>query len=215
MIIREPATLITDYLLAAFTAALAWRLLLASRESRSRSQRWWALAFGASAVASFTGGTVHGFPDTLGDRGVAALWLVAMESLVVASLALASAAWISLRLTRRARRVALFLMGAAYAAYAVWLIRNPSFVFAIVAYGSALLVLVACQIDAIRRKQPAARWLVAGVAVSVLAAIVQQSGLSLHRHFNHNDLYHVIQAAAVWLLYRGGLVTTDGEERHA
>jgi hypothetical protein len=44
-----------------------------------------------------------------------------------------------------------------------------------------------------------------GVSVSVLAAVVQQSGWSLHQHFNHNDLYHVIQAVGVWLLYRGAI----------
>jgi hypothetical protein len=46
-------------------------------------------------------------------------------------------------------------------------------------------------------------WILAGVAVSVIAALVQASGLALHRHFNHNDLYHVIQIAAMALLYKG------------
>jgi hypothetical protein len=45
---------------------------------------------------------------------------------------------------------------------------------------------------------------VAGVMVSFAAAGVQQSGFALHQHFNHNDLYHVIQMAGVYLLYRGG-----------
>ena len=40
------------------------------------------------------------------------------------------------------------------------------------------------------------------VALSLVAAGVQQSGWSIHRNFTHNDLYHVIQAVAVWLLYR-------------
>jgi hypothetical protein len=36
-----------------------------------------------------------------------------------------------------------------------------------------------------------------------MAGLVQASGFRLHEHFNHNDLYHVIQTAAVLLLYRG------------
>jgi hypothetical protein len=52
-------------------------------------------------------------------------------------------------------------------------------------------------------RDPASRWILAGVGVSVLAAGVQASGLALHRHFNHNDLYHVIQIAAMILLYAG------------
>jgi hypothetical protein len=37
----------------------------------------------------------------------------------------------------------------------------------------------------------------------VLAAAVQASGFALHRHFNHNDLYHVVQIAAMVLFYTG------------
>ena len=46
-------------------------------------------------------------------------------------------------------------------------------------------------------------WMLAGVAVSVLAGLVQASGFALHAHFNHNDLYHLIQAAAMLLFYQG------------
>ena len=61
-----------------------------------------------------------------------------------------------------------------------------------------------CRLKALawRRDRRAARWMLAGVAVSAIAAVVQQSGWSLHEHFNHNDLYHVIQGVAIWLLYR-------------
>jgi uncharacterized protein DUF6962 len=39
--------------------------------------------------------------------------------------------------------------------------------------------------------------------VSVIGGAVQASGFDLHPHFNHNDLYHVIQIAAMVLFYRG------------
>jgi hypothetical protein len=45
--------------------------------------------------------------------------------------------------------------------------------------------------------------ILAGVAVSLVAALVQASGFALHQHFNHNDLYHVIQVGAMLLFYRG------------
>jgi hypothetical protein len=47
--------------------------------------------------------------------------------------------------------------------------------------------------------------------LSVGAALVQASGFALYRHFNHNDLYHVIQIAAMVLLYRGARRLTDGQ----
>jgi hypothetical protein len=46
-------------------------------------------------------------------------------------------------------------------------------------------------------------WMLAGVGASLAAALVQASGFALHRHFNHNDLYHVVQIAAMLLFYRG------------
>jgi len=41
------------------------------------------------------------------------------------------------------------------------------------------------------------------VGLSVIAGLVQASGFTLHQHFNHNDLYHLIQIAGVVLLYHG------------
>jgi hypothetical protein len=47
------------------------------------------------------------------------------------------------------------------------------------------------------------------IAVSALAALVQYHRVALHQHFNHNDLYHVIQIAGVALFYRGGKLLRD------
>ena len=53
---------------------------------------------------------------------------------------------------------------------------------------------------------PAAPWLLGSILVSVVAGVVQRARLGLHRHLNHNDLYHLTQLAAVYLFYRGGLL---------
>jgi hypothetical protein len=65
-------------------------------------------------------------------------------------------------------------------------------------------VLVAIRLR-VRPIDASGRLVLLGVAVSVAAAAIQQSGWAFHRYFNHNDLYHVVQAAGVWLLYRGAL----------
>lgn len=63
---------------------------------------------------------------------------------------------------------------------------------------------------ALRRQQRiAARWILAGVSISVLAAVIQQSGYALHPRFNHNDLYHVVQIAANFAFYRGASRVRD------
>jgi len=57
--------------------------------------------------------------------------------------------------------------------------------------------------SAIRERDRASRRMLGAVGVSVLAAAVQAGGLAPHRHFNHNDLYHVIQIAAMILFWAG------------
>jgi hypothetical protein len=79
-------------------------------------------------------------------------------------------------------------------------IQNPVFLSAIIAAGTAFAVLVAIQLFA-RPLDAAGVLMLAGVVLSLVAAAVQQSGVAIHRNFNHNDLYHVVQAVALWLLY--------------
>jgi len=45
-------------------------------------------------------------------------------------------------------------------------------------------------------------WILSGFGLSVLAAVIQQSGWPSLAHFNHNDLYHVIQALGLIALSR-------------
>jgi hypothetical protein len=52
-------------------------------------------------------------------------------------------------------------------------------------------------------------WIIASILVAFGGAIVQQSGFALHKHFNHNDIFHVIQMGGMYLLYRGALVLKD------
>ena len=194
--ITEPATLVTDYLLAAFTAVLAWRL----RAMPLWPQQYWAAAFAATAVAGVAGGTVHGFRLMMPPTLTAGLWVLTLEALLVAGLLIIAAT----------HRPVLKPAAAVYAGYAVWVAAHPKFIFAIIGYGAALPVLVAVHWRAwIAERTRASMWILLGVAMSVVAAVVQQSGWAPHPHFNHNDLYHVIQAVAIWFLYRGAVTVAS------
>jgi hypothetical protein len=209
--ISEPATLVTDYLLAIFTGALGWRLGRAARAAEwsgfiqtARRQDWWSVAFLATAAAGAAGGTVHGFQHAMARVLTNVLWLVTLESLVVAAFAVVSAAIVLLGWGRTATFITTFAAAVVLGSYGLWVIKNPVFFSAIVAYAAALVVLVGIRLY-VRPLDGAGRLLIAGVALSAVAAVIQQSGLSIHPSFNHNDLYHVVQAVAIFLLYRSAV----------
>jgi hypothetical protein len=195
--ISEPMTLATDYLLAAAAAIIAVRVLRSAGGEDAR--RWWGVAFIALGLAAALGGTHHGF-------GFAALWKPAVLVLGVASAGMLAGS--ALATARGMWRLALLALAAAkLAVYWAWLWRDDRFIWAVADTGSAFALVALLHLLGWRR--PGSRWILAGVAVSIAAAAIQASGIDLHRHFNHNDLYHLVQLGALLLYYRGVRVLTD------
>lgn len=198
MTIHEPMTMATDYLLCLVAAGFGISLWRAS-------VRPWALAFFFTAAASLAGGSYHGFaPEHW-------LWKATMYAIGLASFFLLSGAVVA-SVNGSAQRMLLTVAVVKFMGYATWMITHDRFVNAIVDYGATLLLVAVLQVISWRnRRAPSAPWVLASIGVSILGALVQQSGFSLHRHFNHNDLYHVIQLVALWLLWRGGRLLTKTE----
>ncbi len=93
--------------------------------------------------------------------------------------------------------------------YAGWMATHDAFRFVIYDYGLAMLAVLLLQLPGLLRRRPAAGWIAAGILVSFAAAAVQALRLAPHPSFNHNDLYHIIQIGAFYLLYRGGRLLQD------
>jgi hypothetical protein len=74
-------------------------------------------------------------------------------------------------------------------------------------YGPALiLILIAAVVQMARTRSVAWALIAGGFAISIVAALLQQAGVSIHPHyFNHNAVYHVVQGIALVLLYYGFL----------
>ena len=53
------------------------------------------------------------------------------------------------------------------------------------------------------RRKAGHKWLWSAVLITFTGLAIQRSGWALHQDFNHNDLYHVVQMAALYCLYRG------------
>jgi hypothetical protein len=201
---NEPDVTITDYLLA--LEAFAFALLIARSATGTALQRWFVIFFAATAAASLVGGTVHGF---FNDSVV--LWRLVLISLGV----VAAAAWaIGARLLF-SDRLAQFVVTAAwveFAAYALMVVFvTDKFLFAIVNYLPATVFLIVAffaryQSNAVT---PLAQGL-AGLLLTLVAAGVQQARLAVHpTYFNHNALYHLLQAIALFLIFRAAIFLTS------
>lgn len=195
MTIHEPMTLATDYLIAVVAVTLG--TILHRRDARS-----WPAAFFAIAAGALLGGTYHGFVHVMTPLAAAILWRATVYAIGFATLFLFFGVSGDLIRNRRLRLTIEIFALVEFVVYMAWISFRPDFLYVILDYGSALLLIGGAAIASWKRL-PEAGWFVASVVTSVVAAVVQQSGIALHRHFNHNDLYHVIQIAALWLLYRG------------
>ena len=179
----EPVTSITDYMLAVAAAWFAWSLWRAG-------QRACSLTFMFTSLGAFFGGTSHAFASE-------ALFKPAVYSIGLASMFLligAKPSWAIVAVLK-------------FIAYATWMITHDDFKYVIIDYGVTLILVAILQSIAwFDSRAESAPWIVGSICVSVAGALVQQMNVDLHPHFNHNDLYHVIQLVALWMLYRGGLL---------
>lgn len=204
MTLHEPTTALTDLALSALSIGCAVALGRRARAHGSQAAAWMAATLAAAGVAALAGALAHGFGPEMLPAAADVLWRATLHAGGLMSFCLiASSAAAALRgSVRTAFYVAALVELLAFAA---WVALHPEFRWLVLDYGLAILASAALHLARLRRgDRPGAAWILAGLGVSVAAALVQRSGLALHPHFNHNDLYHVVQTVGTWLLYRGG-----------
>jgi Family of unknown function (DUF6962) len=200
----EPDVTLTDYALAIECALFASLIYFRGDPATPLRPRF-ALLFAAISIATFTGGTVHGFfpdPETLGYRILWTATLIAAGLAAFATWAIGARLWLSEKAERRLFTLALteFL---AYAATVLFV--SQEFWIAIVNYLPPTLFLLIVFYELHRHMK--IRELQVGTigwVLTFVAAAVQQGRIALDPvYFNHNSLYHVIQAIALFLIFWG------------
>lgn len=209
--IAEPAVTLTDFALTLECAAFAWAFQR-GRQAGDRLGTWFVVFFCAAGLAALAGGITHGFLVDDASLVHGLVWDATLLAIGVTALA----AWmIGARLVLRAalargvRTTALTLFVAYAAAVASGV---DTFLIAISAYlPAALFLLAVFGTHYVRTRRPAFLPGMVGVALTFVAAGVQQAGIGLHPvWFDHNALYHIIQAAALWFLFCTGRGLVSG-----
>jgi hypothetical protein len=209
MSFSEPTTMVTDYVLVVLCSIFAWHLWRVGKAAAQASVCAWAAGFACFGLASFAGGTVHGFATIFSQAILQELWKLTAYAVGLASFFLLVGT-LSACIVPSVRRFAMLIPYAQLIVYAFWMATHDDFRYIIYDYAFTNLGILGLQFHAgIANRTMSAPWLVGGVLVSFLAAAAQVSGVSLHQHFNQNDLYHVIQISGMCLFYKGVLVLKD------
>lgn len=202
MTISEPAVTLTDYGLAVECAVFVC-LLFRQKSEQVSLRSGFVVFFAALGVAASAGGTMHGFfPDESSPIHVA-LW----NSTLIAIGVVALSAWGIGGQLLFARREAFLIFIAASAIFLVYsliviYLRN-TFLVAVLHYLPAVVFLFAAYLlKFLRGRRGHFLMGLIGLGLTFIAAGVQQAGIAVHpRYFDHNALYHLIQAIALLLLY--------------
>lgn len=204
--------MLTDLLLGMCNARWGIALLRQGSAQRQYSQVLWGIGFIAVAMAAVLGGISH----AVGEQSPPVRRRLWRGTLFASGLASASMLASAVLAATSQPRTGWLLAGALakLLAYCAWIRSHDKFLYAVMDYGAAMAGVVALHAPASARKEgTSSRFILVGVVVSLLAALVQQRKLSLHRNFNHNDVYHLIQVGACYLFFRGGKLLQDRRER--
>ncbi len=202
--ITEPDVTLTDYGLAIECAVFTY-LLCRRRDLQHPLRFWFMLFFGSAGVSAITGGTTHGFFLDEAKQGYAILWPITLTAIGLGALA-GWAIGAKLLFSRGIARVISIVAAMEFAAYCfAVLFVNQTFMVAVINYlPAAVFLTVALGIVYARYRERELLIGLSGLALIFVAAGVQHGGIALHPvYFNHNALYHVIQAVALFMIFRG------------
>jgi hypothetical protein len=206
---HEPDVVITDLVLAVECGLLA--ALLWQRPPGLLRLRFVAL-FIALGAAALLGAISHGFfphqfapwydADTLVEE---LIWRGTMVSIGVAALAAWAAAVRVLGVQHTAQNVLVTVGVSMFLTYVLWIIFvSDEFRYAILYYTPAAVFLgIALTLEWRRDRDPNIALGILGMALTFVAAGIQQAEISLHPlYFDYNALYHVVQGVGLFLIYR-------------
>ncbi len=163
----------------------------------------WAVAFLATTISAFFGGTYHGLHEVLGEQIAATVWAVVVYSLGIMSAAMLVGS-IKAVVSHRLHRPQMSLVVLKFLIYAVWMLSHDEFLYMVADYVPSMLLVLGLHLaDAIKNGKTEGYWMVAGIGASLFGAVLQQAGVSFHTHFNHNDLLHLVQLIGMICLYHG------------
>jgi hypothetical protein len=199
---NEPAVALTDFMITALCMILCWKMWSFPVERKSLQLNFMGV-FACAGLAALFGGIVHGFMPTDDNGWTNFLWMATLITVGISSYNL----WLinfeilaSGPLVRWGRLIARVLL-VGYIGLVLFVTQE--FYIAILSYIPASVVLFLLLLMRTIRLPTRFNWSgLIGLLLTFVAAFVQQKEIGIHpEYFNHNVLYHVLQALGLWGLY--------------
>ncbi len=201
--IYEPMTFITDIILSGLAIYFGTKMIELYWQNFQLVHIHFGWSFYFLALGAFLGGISHGFGPYFSPFWKDIIWKLTMWSIGVSTLFMLLAAF-DVIMPFRTFEILRWIPTALLVIYIVVTWRHSEFINVIRFYvPSMVFVLVVMLYLYFAKSSISAGFVFLGIIISFIGAGVQVSGFSLHTHFNHNDLYHVIQMGGLWLMYWG------------
>ena len=200
-IIYEPTTAITDFIIFFMGCYFSWVMM---HISGSMFHKIWAISFITLSLSALLGGISHGFGPMLSKIAKMIIWRLTLLFIGLTALVLLfSVLMIITNGEINIRILPLFVILFGYYNYKVY--KNDSFSVAVKFYLPCIIISLACFLYVfIHKGYVGALFISVGILVTIFASLIQLSKIVLHEHFNHNDLFHIVQMIGMYLMFEGG-----------
>ena len=208
-IIYEPMTTITDLMIAIIAFYYSKELYSIYINQLLNVQYHWIWTFRMLALGALLGALSHGIGPYLSVPIANIIWKFTTYSIGIMTYFM----FLSLlhhlfeyQFVLQLRWLILFLL----IIYLFIVTKNDDFVNVVLFYVPLMaIVLIGLLYSYFVFQSDGVNMIIIGIIISFVGAGVQQSGIELHKHMNHNDISHFIQMLAMWFFYQGSLVFKD------
>ena len=200
---------LTDYGLTVLCLWFTYRLWTQPQPAAA-VYRWqqnlWVIFFSSLAFGSLTGGTVHGFFPEPASFEHRAMWMVTVFAIgctAATGWLLIGTFWSNVSPLKSFWTYFAFVDFLIYATILIF--YSHSFLVVILHYAPAMTALMIISLRFyFRTRAPSPLWVTAGLAVSFLAAFIQQTKIAVSpTYFDHNSTFHAVQAVGLYLIFLG------------
>ena len=207
----EPTSFVSNIILFLMTLVLGQEISDVYRQSFHPFHFHLSWSFYAVAAGSIIGALFHGFSPHFSKLTREWIWKGALTCMGFTTFFLMMAG-VSAVMSYDSYRITMWVAVIGLVLYGWQTVKFAGFGHSVkfIAVGM-IFIFTAFATHYWRQAHPGSGYLFAGVLLTVASGGLWATGWSIHKQFNHNDLFHVIQMVCLWLLYQGGVMTVTAQ----